>query len=504
MQHPKNSYDFLISGSGFAGSIAALCLNHAGYSVCLVEKGKHPRFAIGESSTPIADMILRKLAENYDLPGLRKLSRYGSWQANYPGVTCGLKRGFSYYKHFKNKRFTSDKHHVHELLVAASVDDENSDTQWYRPDTDALFVQMAKDAGIEYLDHTEIKSIKKRSANSWSIEATTRGHEMHLKSAFIIDATGSPDFSARFFGTTSSADGFRTSSRAIYSHFRDVAAWNSFLVENGFRTDDYPYNPDHSALHHLLEPGWMWMLRFNDALTSAGLVLDGADKNNHSAHEEWASIISDYPSLEKMFNNATLADPPNRLKKTGRLQRKLNTMHGDGWAALHHTAGFVDPLHSTGIAHSLAGVEKLVSILIATEHGEPARQKKLQQYEAAFFKELELIDLLVSGCYRSRQHFKLFTAYTILYFICSISYEQLRLGGTIPETFLNAEEPDLFHIVEEYHGRLHDLWNGTHAPSEIEISQFIEHVKKAINPFNSAGLMDPGKKNMYQHTAVEM
>ena len=239
MTEDPKTYDYLIAGSGFAGSITALCLNSAGFSVCLVEKGEHPRFAIGESSTPVADMILRDLADTYDLPELKKISRYGSWQKHYPNVKCGLKRGFSYYKHFMNTAFTTDNNHSHELLVAASVDNENSDTQWYRPQTDAMFVQMVKDAGIEYFDHTEIKSIGKSSADSWNIEANNRGDDIHLNAGFIIDATGSPDFSARFFGTTSFADDFRTNSRAIYTHFEDVPEWNSYLKENGYKTDDY-------------------------------------------------------------------------------------------------------------------------------------------------------------------------------------------------------------------------------------------------------------------------
>src|SRR6056297_3503418 len=340
MSRPQNNYDFLIAGSGFAGSVTALCLKSAGFSVCLVEKDKHPKFSIGESSTPIADMILRDLADTYDLPQLKKLSRYGSWQTHYPNVTCGLKRGFSYYKH--------------------------SDTQWYRPDTDQLFVQMVKDAGIVYLDRTIIKRVIKSDAGHWLVDAGQNGSSTEIKAGFIIDGTGSPDFSGRFFGTTSSDQDFRTNTRAVFSHFENVPEWKSYLDEHGFNTDDYPYHPDHSALHHLLEPGWMWMLRFNDGLLSAGLVLDGKDKDHLTAEEEWHSVVSNYPSLERLFDSAIIANPPDRFIKTGRLQRKLNKMYGDGWAALHHTAGFVDPLHSTGIAHSLAGVEKLLSILIET------------------------------------------------------------------------------------------------------------------------------------------
>ena len=51
--------DVAIVGSGFAGSLTALALRRQGRSVVLLERGRHPRFAIGESSTPLANLAAR-------------------------------------------------------------------------------------------------------------------------------------------------------------------------------------------------------------------------------------------------------------------------------------------------------------------------------------------------------------------------------------------------------------------------------------------------------------
>lgn len=502
MQTSQKNYDFLIAGSGFAGSITALCLKSAGYSVCLVERDRHPRFAIGESSTPIADMILRDMSDEYGLPDLKKLSRYGSWQKHYPEVTCGIKRGFSYYKHSDGESFSSDSKHSHELLVAASVDNENSDTQWYRPEVDHLFVQMVTEAGIDYLDRTEIQSIRRTASGQWTIQADQNGDEIQLNAGFIIDATGSSNFSNRFFGTSSSNQDFHTNTLAVYSHFENVPEWSSYLDQRGFRTDDYPYNPDHSALHHLLEPGWLWMLRFNSGLLSAGIVLDGQHSNGTPPDQEWREIIGNYPSIEKLFAGSAVADLPGNIIGTGRLQRRLSSMYGDGWAALHHTAGFVDPLHSTGIAHSLAGTEKLLKILTSTQSDQAVQKRQLKAYEQAFFNELELIDLLVSGCYKCRHHFDLFTAWTMLYFTFSVHYEQARLNGKKPDHFLSAGHPELMEIISQSHHDLQKLLAGTHTQASRD--EFIKTIRKRIKPFNNVGLMEPEKRNMYAHTAVRL
>ena len=79
-------YDIAVTGSGFAGSLIAMIARRLGYSVLLLEKGKHPRITIGESSTPLANLLLEELADRYDLPAIRPLSKWGSWQHTYPQI----------------------------------------------------------------------------------------------------------------------------------------------------------------------------------------------------------------------------------------------------------------------------------------------------------------------------------------------------------------------------------------------------------------------------------
>ncbi|MCA8999611.1 MAG: FAD-dependent oxidoreductase, partial [Planctomycetaceae bacterium] len=93
------STDILIIGAGFAGSLMALCLRKLGRDVMVVDRDRHPRFAIGESSTPLADLMIRQIAEEFHLPQLVPLSAYGSWKTTLPELGCGLKRGFSYFHH---------------------------------------------------------------------------------------------------------------------------------------------------------------------------------------------------------------------------------------------------------------------------------------------------------------------------------------------------------------------------------------------------------------------
>src|SRR4051812_40532263 len=93
-----------------------------GLRVALLERGRHPRFAIGESASPLAGAILEDLADRYDLPRIRPLSAYGTWKREYPGIVCGLKRGFSYFRHSPGARFAAaadqPPNRANQLLVA--------------------------------------------------------------------------------------------------------------------------------------------------------------------------------------------------------------------------------------------------------------------------------------------------------------------------------------------------------------------------------------------------
>ncbi|HEY8548968.1 MAG TPA: FAD-dependent oxidoreductase, partial [Vicinamibacterales bacterium] len=128
--------DVAIVGSGFAGSMTALALRQLGRSVVLLDRSRHPRFAIGESSTPLAGLLIEELSDRYALPRLRPFSKWGTWQATYPEIGCGLKRGFSFFRHRPGRPFDDGPEHHSQLLVAASPNDTISDTHWYRPDFD--------------------------------------------------------------------------------------------------------------------------------------------------------------------------------------------------------------------------------------------------------------------------------------------------------------------------------------------------------------------------------
>ena len=77
-------FDLAVVGSAFGGSLTAMIAQRLGRRVVLIERGRHPRFAIGESSTPLTNLLLEELAVRYNLSRLRPLTKWGSWQRQLP------------------------------------------------------------------------------------------------------------------------------------------------------------------------------------------------------------------------------------------------------------------------------------------------------------------------------------------------------------------------------------------------------------------------------------
>ncbi len=541
MPHP---FDVAILGSGFAGSLLGLLLQKRGLSVLVIDRQKHPRFAIGESSTPAADFILESLCDENDLPELKPLCRYGSWCRSQPSISRGLKRGFSYFHHREGEPFTPGANHERELLVAASANDEVGDTHWYRADVDAFIARLFVEAGGQLWEETTVESIE--DGPVWTLHcqrqgATTRVRGPHrplspphpdplphsgvfpesridcggegaeraedrylanappVEARFLVDGTGGDSALVRTLGLASEVDSLSTHSRSLFGHFHGVRHWGDLLDESGVGRTDHPYPCDQAALHHIIDGGWMWMLRFDNGITSVGWSLDPRRHPvpaNLSPEEEWQLLLSRYPSIAEQLRNALPALPftiEKPFARTGRMQRLVSQAAGANWALLPHTAGFIDPFYSTGIAQSLLGVESLAAILSQVRSLED-RTAELERYSHRLKREIVQIDHFVSLAYQTMgRDPRLLHAASMLYFAAATTFETRRKAG-IHDEFLLADDEEFRQVVQQLHS--------TCPQGSESVDDWVRTVQDLTQPWNSVGLFEPLRPNMYWHTAA--
>src|ERR1043166_4908063 len=245
-------FDIAIIGSGFAGSLMAMIAQRIGFSVVLLERGQHPRFAIGESSTPLANLYLEQLARRYALPRLLPLTAWGPWQRERPELACGLKRGFSFFHHQRDQPFSDDARRRHHLLVAASPRDDIADTQWFRADFDQLLVDEARRCGVVFFDRTHVRlarapAKKIPSHEPLEFDCERDGTKFSVRARFVIDASGPRGFLHRTLELPEIAFPNLPRTEALYSHFCDVRPLEATL--DAVATP--PYEVENAAVHHV-------------------------------------------------------------------------------------------------------------------------------------------------------------------------------------------------------------------------------------------------------------
>lgn len=480
----KMECDVLILGSGVGGSILAAALAKSGCHVGLVDTVPHPRFAIGESSTPLADRKLLEIAQQYSLPELIPLTTYGRWKQTYPKLTCGLKRGFSYFGHSRDADFDSSQ----QLLAAASLSDSESDTHWLRSDVDTFLFELANKSGARSFVVPEYQLAL--DGSRWHLHSGT-DPSVDLASPFIVDATGAAGVVPRFLKVEQFNRPLEFQPSATFAHFANLPTVESLLHEMGVDTKRHPFPCDAAAVHHVLEGGWMWQLRFDDGTCSVG-IMSIADHGGANFGDVWERTISRYPLLNRQFQNAEIVRPEGGLRHSAAVRRLFRTAAGSSWAAMPATAGFVDPLHSTGIAHTLFGVQRLLHILAGPVN---QRTEQLQRYSDRTIHELDHIGRLVDGCYAALPSFRLWKDWCMVYFTAATSAEQDATGS-----FLNADDPNFQAMLQAARHKLQTIID--RGAGDAACGDFELWLKDAIDPYNTVGLMDPRYDDMYDRTAA--
>ena len=507
--------DLALVGSGFGASILAMIARRLGLRVTLFERGRHPRFAIGESASPLAGILIEQLSDRYGLPRLRPLSAYGTWQRDYPEVVCGLKRGFTYFKHEAGCSYRADAGRTNQLLVAASPSDELSDTHWLRSDVDRFLVNEAVSLGADYLDEVSLDAVGWRSGGDPELHGTRHGRPLRVRARFVVDASGPRGFLSRALAIDDRGfDGYPPT-QALYSHFTGVARcdempdygpgtrdWGLGTGDSGSGIGDPssqvpPYPIDDAALHHVFDGGWMWVLRFGNGVTSAGVAVEdwlAEDLRIAEGAPAWARLLARYPSVAAQFADARAI---REFTWMPRLAYRASVAAGDRWAMLPSAAAFVDPLFSTGIPLTLLGIERLARLLELSggrggSFDPPAVDPPsgLADYSQATLAEADLTARFVAGSYAAFSRFEMFAAYSMFYFAAASFSEMARRlsSDCAPRGFLCAGNAAFTSAIEK-------LSPARRRATDVE--GFENEVAAAVADWNIAGLCDRDKDNWY-------
>lgn len=480
----KTSYDVTLIGSGLAGSVTALLLSKLGYKTLLVEKDTHPRFGLGESSTPIFSKKIRNLGLEYGVPELVDISSYDRIMASKEPFLCGPKELFQYYVHQPGQTTAKITDEYPEIIVQVP----ECDTQFNRAVLDERLVQYARKYGSDYVDNTELLDVEFDDQGA-HLKLQKKGSEPYeLTTHFLVDSTGFRSLLARKFELRIPESELDTTlrSRCIFTHFETVG-----LVEDAMGNDEVfnqrcSVNRWRATQHHCFDGGWYWFIPFDNGVTSVGINLD-MDKypmNDRPGEEEFWDFTRRYPIINKMLEGHKTRMP---YIKTGRLQFRTRRAAGDRWALLTSAAVGMDAWFSVGMGMTLISVHRLVEVL--HKHVLPQsdfRAEHFHNYEQSLFTEWYYITRMVDGMYKSFKHFDIFKYYC---FFCFMGAESLVYSGAVrrphdpTSLMLNVGDPKFVENFMTVYNRLLECSKKDSVTAD-EVEFFRSYLLNEMKPFN--------------------
>lgn len=401
----KTDYDVIILGTGIGGSMLGAILAKHNLNVLMLDAETHPRFAIGEATTPDTNFRLKLLSHKYDLPEIAHLSAFHPTR-DYISPACGVKRAFSFLYQREGKDQSARETHQYPTLAPPM----GPDCHFFRQDTDAYMMAVAVNYGAKVRQQTRIKDFDIQEDH---VSLTSEKGET-FTGKYLVDGTGMKSVLAHKFGLRKPAETFRTNTRAIFTHMVGVKLYDQVGAPQQIHGHKYPLSQ--STLHHVFEGGWCWIIPFNNhqdstnPLCSVGLVLNREihPETGMNPEEEFWSFVKKFPDMVRHFEGAQAV---RGWVGTGRLQYGATSITGHRYSLLSHAGFFIDPLYSTGLALTTAMVDLLGGQLLKAFRTNDFSVESFEHLNKFFDNNIGYADEMVSSSFVSFRDFDLWDAW---------------------------------------------------------------------------------------------
>jgi tetracycline 7-halogenase / FADH2 O2-dependent halogenase len=502
----QEKFDVAILGSGIAGSVLAAILGRQGFRVLLLEKGTHPRFAVGEAMQPQSSMLLWILGERFDVPEIQNLS---STERILEHVTknCGVKKTFGFLYHDEGKR--QDPAKAHLLIPPATP--LVSESHLFRQDIDHYIVKAAIKYGVVYRDRTDVQDF---SINDDGVVLRTdTGEEFHAR--FLVDGSGHKSFVASKLGLRQEVVPLRTESRTIFTHMTGFKRYDDTLAPEerpGLSRGWYE-----GTLHHMIDGGWFWVIRFDNVpgseslLTSVGLTLDMRKypQRGIPPQQEFEEIVARYPSIAAHLEGGVAVRP---WVGTGRLQFSATDSAAPRYFLMSHAHGFIDALYSRGMINTFEQIHALAPRLMQALRDDDFAVSRFdypRRLQAAMLKDN---DQMVFNSFRAFGDFNAWNAWLRIW-VVNIIFGDLRIfrvclkylkthdkaefaaldDDPLPMSSLPGEDP--LEDLSNFGDRMFDLWDAGEITAEEAAARIFEMLDRmSLPPIHPWG--DPAARHL--------
>ncbi len=347
-----------ILGGGPAASTLAVLLARAGCRVGLWHKPKAASLIVGESLVPAVIPMLRQLDVEDEVREFSMLK---------PGATFNLSPELAFSFSFENLRGLP--------RYAYNVPRDKFDAMLLDTAQKAgakIFAAPAEVTRVAGTDRVELSPATLAEAGNWFGGAPD----------LIVDATGRARLIPNLLGIPSRAG--QRKDTALFAHLDTTRL-------------------DHEGHVHTtrLDRGWSWRIPLPDRV-SVGMVVptERLQELGPTPEMRFDNLLSQEAALRAATAGAKRLTP---VLEYANYQLVSERMVGSNWALVGDTAGFIDPVFSSGLFLGMQGAFLLAD---AIQQGTPSA---LQRYERATRHHLEIWHEIVDYWYNGR----LFTCFKV-------------------------------------------------------------------------------------------
>ncbi|MBV8859354.1 MAG: tryptophan 7-halogenase [Acidobacteria bacterium] len=401
----NTEYDVIIMGTGIGGTMLGAILAKHGLKVLMLDSETHPRFTIGEATTPDTNFRIKLLSLKYGIPEIGHLSDFHHTR-DFVSPACGIKRAFSFLYQREGRDQLATETHQYPTLAPPM----GPDCHFFRQDTDAYMMAVAVSYGAKVRQQRRVAEFDIREDH---VTLTTEKGET-FRGKYLVDGTGMKSVLANKFGLRDDPEKFRTNTRAIFTHMIGVKLYDQVGPPQKDHGHKYPHSQ--STLHHVFEGGWFWIIPFNNhidstnPLCSVGLVLNRRihPETGMDAEEEFWSFVNKFPDMQRQFEKAQAV---RGWVSSGRLQYGATRVTGHRYSLLSHAAFFIDPLYSTGLALTTAWVDLLGGQLLKAFKTNDFSVESFEHLNTFFVNNISYADEVVSSSFVAFRDFELWDAW---------------------------------------------------------------------------------------------
>jgi flavin-dependent dehydrogenase len=291
-----------------------------------------------------------------------------------------------------------------------------------RAEFDKILLDHAVEKGVEVHEETKVSGVEFPSGGVRL--QTSKGP---FSASYLLDCSGRNTLLASQLDLKKPYDGLNKF--AIYAHFEDVSR---------------PEGRDGTLTRMVrAKDRWYWMIPLSPTKMSIGVVMDTATFRamRSSPEDVLQESLDRLPVMSERLRDSRRCTP---VYASGDYSYMNTALHGDRWILAGDSAGFIDPIFSSGIFLAVLGAEQAVEALEAALDHPDRRARAFALYQRKMQKVMRIYLDLVRAWYRQEFVETVLSPKNILEIVPAVN---AVLAGNVGTSFALAWRLALFRTI---------------------------------------------------------